>query len=381
VTYDYTRYPLAYKLRKVARYIRLYGPARTLIKVRSQYHMRSPEERLVHAWNNSQAPRDHRGDIGIIGCGNFAYSTIAYYANRNRHGSILATFDPVGARSVSLCRAYNGAYAAADADTLIADPRISTVFVASNHASHAEYAIRAIEAGKRVHIEKPHVVNDDQLERLMSAVLRGTGCPVFLGFNRPRSGHFARILSWLAEESGPLMINWFIAGHEISDDHWYFSEEEGGRILGNLCHWTDLSARLVGLDRAFPVIVNPGSVSTSKSDFALSFDFADGSVASITFSAKGHAFDGVREYLNIHRGSSLISMQDFHESILHRGSSRAHYRSLYRDHGHRANIVNSLRATHGESLHTIAMSARLFLAAKRANDSKQSVRVEGATFE
>ena len=36
------------------------------------------------------------------------------------------------------------------------------------------------------------------------------------------------------------MINWFIAGHAIDEDHWYYKDEEGGRILGNLCHWTIL---------------------------------------------------------------------------------------------------------------------------------------------
>jgi predicted dehydrogenase len=376
VTYDYTRYPLAYKVRKVARYMRLYGLARTFIKVRSQYHMRAEGAHLVEPWFNPHAPRNHSGDVGIIGCGNFAYSTIAYHATKERRGCVRATFDTVGARAISLCRAYAGAYAAASADELIADPNIATVFVASNHASHAEYAIKAIEADKRVHIEKPHVVNEDQLERLINAMRRNKRSKVFLGFNRPRSKHFQLISKWLAAETGPLMINWFVAGHAISDDHWYFSEQEGGRILGNLCHWTDLTARLVGSERAFPVTVNPGSMSRSKSDFAFSFDFADGSVASITFSAKGHTFDGVREYLNVHKGDALISMHDFHESIMDRGASRFRYRSLFRDHGHQANIVNSLRATHGESEHTVAMSARLFLAAKRANDEKRACVVE-----
>jgi len=38
---------------------------------------------------------------------------------------------------------------------VIQDPAIDLVYVASNHASHADYAIAALEAGKSVHIEKP----------------------------------------------------------------------------------------------------------------------------------------------------------------------------------------------------------------------------------
>ena len=49
-----------------------------------------------------------------------------------------------------------------------------------------------------------------------------------------------------------MMISWFIAGHNIDSDHWYFNPKEGGRVLGNLSHWTDLTLNLIGLDQAFP---------------------------------------------------------------------------------------------------------------------------------
>ena len=37
---DYHQQPLWFKIRKAARYLRLYGPARTLIKIKGQYHMK-----------------------------------------------------------------------------------------------------------------------------------------------------------------------------------------------------------------------------------------------------------------------------------------------------------------------------------------------------
>ncbi len=55
--------------------------------------------------------------------------------------------------------------------------------------------------------------------------------------------------------TGPLMINWFIAGHEIPDGHWYYDEKEGGRVLGNLSHWSDLTLHLAGIQTAFPCTV------------------------------------------------------------------------------------------------------------------------------
>ena len=36
---DYTKQNLSFKIRKTLRYLKLYGPTRTLIKVKGQYHM------------------------------------------------------------------------------------------------------------------------------------------------------------------------------------------------------------------------------------------------------------------------------------------------------------------------------------------------------
>jgi predicted dehydrogenase len=371
---DYTRSPLRVKIQKVARYTRLYGVSRTLEKIRAQRHMGDGGEPRSDRWVNPGARPG--GEVAMIGCGTFAYSTIAYYCHRYDRRFLRGCYDPVGARAVSLCARYGGGYAAADPQELFEDPAVRLVFIASNHASHAEFAIEALRAGKDVHIEKPHVVTQGQLERLAEAMLAAPERKVFLGFNRPRSEHFRRIGGWLDAESGPLMINWFVAGHEIPEGHWYFAEAEGGRVLGNLCHWTDLTLRLVGQRQAFPARVMPGTLQNSASDFALSFDFADRSVAAVTFSAKGHTFEGVREYLNVHRGNALISMRDFSVSTLDRGPHQETFRSRHRDHGHGANIVNSMVGGDPASLEAVVATARLFLAARIAVEQHRLVELE-----
>lgn len=377
---DYSRIPLRDKLEKVARYVRLFGVTRTLEKVRAQRHMRGDGGPLEVSWKNPGSRASGPGDVAIIGCGTFAYANAAFYAAKAQPGFLRGCYDPVGARAKSLCARYGGRVAVADPRELLTDPAVRTVIVCSNHASHADYAVEAIRAGKRVHIEKPHVVSQAQLDSLTAAMAAAGPDRVFLGFNRPRSPHMIRIGEWLSAEQGPLMINWFVAGHALPEGHWYFSESEGGRVLGNLCHWTDMTLRLVGPERAFPVRVLPGTRNKSNSDFVLTFDFADGSVAAITFSAKGHTFEGVREYLNVHRGNALISMRDFHVSTLDRGAHQETYRTRLREHGHGPNIRNSLFGEVPENPQVVYDSARLFLAARIAAEQQREVELTASDW-
>lgn len=363
---DYTIQKLGFKVKKVLRYFRLYGVRRTLMKVKGQYHMKRKYNVLPATREGSSSSQAH---IGIMGCGNYSFSNIAFYLKKANSNLIRGVMDVDVHRAASFFENYGAVYFTDDVDKIVNDKDIDLVYIASNHASHAEYAIRCIVAGKHVHIEKPHVVSDDQLARLIAAMRAHPASKVFLGFNRPRTKLFQTLKALLANESGPLMINWFVAGHEIPEDHWYFDEKEGGRVLGNLCHWTDLTLQLVGLENAFPCQIVPSAPPGSKSDFIVSLIFADQSCASITFSAKGHTFEGVREVLNIHKGNLLGNLTDFQSLSVEVVEHKFIRRQFYRDHGHNLNILNSLNNVRGEDPRYVIATAKLFLTIRAAIDS------------
>lgn len=372
---DYTQASLAFKLRKALRYARLYGLSKTWVKIKGQYHMKSSLQFDGVKWTNPSCrePNIEVRNVAIIGCGNFAFSHIAYYLQKRNAQFLRATYDRNRNRARSLCKAYGGAYAVGDWREILRDERVKLVYIASNHASHADYAVACMEAGKHIHIEKPHVVSHEQLERLMAAMSKYPAARIFLGFNRPKSRLFERLQNAVGEQPGPLMINWFIAGHEIADGHWYYDPKEGGRVLGNLCHWTDLTLQLVTVDRAFPCTIIPATPTGAKSDFVIAINFADASCAAITFSAKGHSFEGVREVLNLHRGNLLANLSDFHVLAMDVAEKKLRIRLRHRDHGHEANIATSyygsVAETAGEGAMYVNATAKLFLAVKDAIDS------------
>src|SRR3954451_9686022 len=376
---DYTSAPLTFRARKAARYVRLYGPRRTLVKIQGQYHMRSAGEVRGRRLPASR-PDAH---VGLIGCGNFAFSHIAYFLDRNVGAVIRGAMDIEGARAESIARQYGMHYATDDARRVLEDPDIDLVYIASNHASHADYAVDALEAGKSVHIEKPHVVSDDQLLGLCRAMER-TGGRVRLGFNRPASTLGQKVRDLLASQDGAMMLNWFVAGHEIPPDHWYYRPEEGGRVLGNLCHWTDFSMQMLDREHRFPVKIHPTRGAMADSDIAVAYVFADDSIAAITFSAKGHAFEGVREHLSAHRGDVLLALADFKDLRAQCNEQRERVRLRFRDHGHECAIMASYAmstkgggSNGGVGVGYVWDTAQLFLRTREALEQERNVVVNG----
>lgn len=90
---------------------------------------------------------------GIIGPGTMA-QTFAEGIAHSATGRLvsIATRNP---HKPGLADGFPGARIVRDYDTLLADPEVDAVYVATPHPSHAEWAIKAVRAGKHVLIEKP----------------------------------------------------------------------------------------------------------------------------------------------------------------------------------------------------------------------------------
>lgn len=80
----------------------------------------------------------------------------------------------------------------ADANELIGDPAVNAVYVATPPDSHAEYAIRAMRAGKPVYVEKPMALTYAECQEML-AVSRETGQPLFVAYYRRRLPNFLKV--------------------------------------------------------------------------------------------------------------------------------------------------------------------------------------------
>ena len=107
---------------------------------------------------------------GVIGTGNIARK----FATGLRH-SKTGELAAIGSRSNASALAFAQDFPAAcygSYEALLADSRVQAIYVSTPHPIHAEWAIRAAEAGKHVLCEKPLAMNTHQAQSIIDAARR-----------------------------------------------------------------------------------------------------------------------------------------------------------------------------------------------------------------
>jgi predicted dehydrogenase len=120
---------------------------------------------------------------GIIGCGNVTELKSGPAFGKVPGSRLVA----VMRRNRSLAEDYAQRHKVPkvydNADKLINDPDINAVYVATPPSSHMEYALKVIEAGKPVYIEKPMAANYGECVKINESAAKNN-IPVFVAYYR-----------------------------------------------------------------------------------------------------------------------------------------------------------------------------------------------------
>lgn len=85
-------------------------------------------------------------------------------------------------------------------EDMLADPDISIVYVATPPDTHKEFAIRAMEAGKDVYVEKPMALSVSEAEEMIKVAKR-KGRRLFVAFYRRSLPYFEKVKELLEQGS------------------------------------------------------------------------------------------------------------------------------------------------------------------------------------
>jgi len=246
--------------------------------------------RTVSAGREGAAPgggaRQAEGVVGFIGAGNFA-TRVLMPAFAEAGASLHTVVSSTGRSAARAAEDHGFERVTTDPDVVFEDPSIDTVVIATRHDSHAEYVVKALDAGKHVFVEKPLAIRLEEIDAIEEALARSDRI-LCVGFNRRFAPLTVEARRVLEGRQGPLVVSITVHAGSLPDDHWTKDPEiGGGRLVGEACHFIDLARCLVGTpirDVTTTSARDPaGRLIEDVSVIQMTFD--DGSIATIQYLA------------------------------------------------------------------------------------------------
>jgi predicted dehydrogenase len=346
---------------KIIRYIFIYGFGRTIVKALGRAR---PKFRV---WLFLNFPRYLRNGktVGIIGCGQHSFSSIAFFLSTSTQSKIQFALDTNKEASASFALAYNTKDISSSYNSnkeRIEVPDL--IYISSNHASHTEYAIDFLKRGADVFIEKPISINEQQINMLSKAV-NDSKNKVYVGYNRPHSPSIALIKKYKTDQDLPLTLSCFITGHFIPEDHWYRNSAEGTRIVANLGHWIDLSAHMLlwreRIADKLNISISYSNINTPSDNINVNITSPFGDLISLTFTSRSEPFEGVNETINFQQGDLIAKIDDFRTTKIWKNSFFKKFTHWPKNNGHKKTVLQPFNNSKLRNWQEIEFSTRLML--------------------
>ncbi|MDE0179812.1 MAG: Gfo/Idh/MocA family oxidoreductase [Caldilineaceae bacterium] len=226
----------------------------------------------------------------LIGCGNVGRSH-SRWAVETPDIDVRAFCDINEDAASSYYEQYEGGYYTADPARVFADPDIEIVTIATTHATHAELAIAAFEAGKHVYLEKPMAMSTVDCLRIYEA-MEAAGRKLMINFSIRFSGATRAIKSRLkpAKVSNAQCM---MAPADLT--RWQWDPVLGGGLLFDV--GVHLADTLCWMHSSPPVwvsgtggqVTHPGGLASDEiiDTASATIRFANGSVANYLMSDAG----------------------------------------------------------------------------------------------
>lgn len=288
--------------------------------------------------------------LALVGAGSFAKGMhLPNLQNLAEHYQIRTIVSRSGHNAAGVARQCGARTATTDYQSVLQDPDIDAVLITTRHNLHAPQTLQALQAGKHVLVEKPLVLQPEELQAVESFYASPGAKPLLLtGFNRRFSPHAKRLKQLVDQRSNPMILNYRMNAGYLPLDTWYHTHEGGGRNLGEACHIYDLFVYLTG-SRPVDVTaraIRPRTGHYSPSDnFVATISFEDGSLATLTYTALGTP-SRAKELLEVYADGRILELDDYHELRVH-GSDVPGLKTRRVDKGHVPELVAFAEAIAG----------------------------------
>jgi UDP-N-acetylglucosamine 3-dehydrogenase len=201
--------------------------------------------------------------IGMIGCGEIANRATAPGIAAAANARLEMAMDVREEIAADMGQQYDVAHTT-DVDELLGNPYVDAVYIATPHYLHAPLAIRALEAGKHVLVEKPIATTLEDADAML-AKARETGRKLYVAYTAQVSDAMVQLRDWIAQGMLGRVTGLRIVYRSDKDpsywhggftlrvhDEWrkYWRSAGGGPLIMNTVHDLNTMRFLTGLEAA-----------------------------------------------------------------------------------------------------------------------------------
>jgi polar amino acid transport system substrate-binding protein len=280
--------------------------------------------------------------VGLIGLGSFMRSEILPHLKKCDGVKVVAIAHSHGLDSKKIGEEWGVHYVTSDYKKLIEDKNIDLIICATRHSSHAKIAVEVLKAGKHLHMEKPLALNEEELASVMEAARTSKG-RLMVGFNRRFSEHLQLARKEFYSAKTPKMTLYRV--NYALEAHWSHDPKEGGRLIGEACHFTDVLQFISGSKprRILAAEVPVKGAVTHEENFSFTVEFDNGSVGTVFYSGLGN-FQVPKEYIEIYADGKVMIIDNFQRATVASPSKVKKYNLSQQHKGYKEEFDEFLRA-------------------------------------
>ncbi len=253
--------------------------------------------------------------VSFLGAGGYATRTLApaFLQAKARLQTIASRG---GVTAAHAARKFGFASASTDSQAVILDPQADAIVIATRHSSHALLTNLALSAGKHVFVEKPLAVTNEQLDSIGETYQRladsGRVPVLMVGFNRRFAPQVQKMKSLLMGVTQPKTIVITINAGAIPAEHWTQDPSEGGRIIGEGCHFVDLLRFLAGSPIVSHSVTASPTSGVPADNVTFSLRFQDGSIGTVHYLSSGSKMYP-KERVEVFAGGGILQLDNFRQ--------------------------------------------------------------------
>ncbi|MDI1264398.1 MAG: bi-domain-containing oxidoreductase [bacterium] len=264
---------------------------------------------------SAPAPVDGRIKMALVGPGGFAQGMhLPNLQKLSDKFDLRTVVSRTGLSAQSAAERFGIATASTDYQSVLDDPSIDLVLIATRHDLHSKMTLAALKAGKHVFVEKPLSMTEEGLDAIEAFYAANPKAPLLMtGFNRRFAPAIVAAQAAARGRTSPMIVNYRMNAGYIPSDHWVHGPHGGGRNIGEACHIYDLFGALTGsqpVDVQATTIVPASGHWRRDDNFVATIRYADGSVCTLTYTSMG-AKNFPKERADIFVDGKVMVLDDY----------------------------------------------------------------------